>query len=289
MKTILFGAGSDLGVHVNGASAGPEILLRSLDDHNSCLLTQDLSVRKSLDPSDRSKNLQELNRFNASLYRRICGDAGPDAFPVLIGGDHAAAIPSALASRHSRNRIGIIWIDAHTDFHTFDSTITGNLHGLPLAAITGYHCEALRAFHIGPAIDPHHAAVVGARSVDVPEWINLADAGVSVFTTEDILQKGADAILREAFCIAGSGTDGIHVSYDLDVIDPVLAPGVSVPEKNGIDDVTAMQIMDAICERIRDVRSFDLVEFNPLRDRDRRTEILALDLLSRLLNAVKNI
>lgn len=287
MKAKLFGAGSHLGVHVDGSAFGAERLIRALDPFDHLLLMQDLSIPKSLSASDHQKNLVPLSDFNSQLYRILCEQTDETVFPVLLGGDHSVAVPSALAGQSKHGQTGIIWIDAHTDYHTFESTLTGNIHGLPLAAITGYYCEELRCFHNGQTIDPANAVVVGARSVDSPEWINLRNAGVTVFTTEDILRRGPKIVMEEAFSIAGAGTTGIHISYDLDVIDPLFAPGVSVPEKNGISDAAAMQIMEFLCCRIHQIYSFDLVEYNPLRDPDGRTGSLALSLLSCLLRSVE--
>ena len=209
-------------------------------------------------------------------------------FPIMIGGDHSAAIPSALASAKVNIDVGMIWIDAHTDYNTFESTVSGNIHGLPLATINGYKNSDLRTYHDGKIIQPSKTVIIGARSIDDGEKDNVRYSGVTVFTTQDIKEKGVEAIMEEAFKIAGYKTKGIHVSYDLDVIDPDICPGVSIPEFDGISEEEAMQINEYLVKNFKDILSFDLVEFNPLRDIDRKTEQIALNILAQIIRAAEN-
>ena len=287
MEAMLFGAGSHLGVQIDGAAYGAEHLTLDLPGLERRLLMQDLAIVKSHDPLDLRKNEAAVNAYNERMYRTILPEVEAGRFPILLGGDHSVAIASALASQQAQGPLGIIWIDAHTDFNTFDTTETGNIHGLPLAAITGYDCKDLRKFHTAGTIHVQKAVVVGARSVDDDEWTNVYDAGLTVFTTDDIKEQGAEAIMEQAFRIAGEGTNGIHVSYDLDVIDPQVAPGVSVPEADGISEEDAFAISRYITDHIDQVRSFDLVELNPLFDVEGRTEAIATRILKEVAEAVK--
>ena len=209
-------------------------------------------------------------------------------FPILIGGDHSVSIASALASAKVNIDVGIIWIDAHTDYNTFKTTVTGNIHGLPLAAINGYENHELRYYHDGKIIQPSKTVIVGARSIDEAEKDNVKYSGVTVFTTQDIKEKGIEAVMEEAFKIAGYKTKGVHVSYDLDVIDPYEAPGVSIPEYEGITEEEAMQINECIVNHMKEIVSFDLVEFNPLRDQDRKTEQIAINILAQIIQAAED-
>ncbi|MBO5120193.1 MAG: arginase family protein [Bacilli bacterium] len=292
MKTLIIGAGSDLGVHIDGAHIGPVQLasdLQSFYKGDKLSFIQDESILKSRNLSDRRKNEYDIDKFNTSVYKAIVDNYNKeDIFPILLGGDHSVAVASALASAKKYTDIGIIWIDAHGDFNTFDTTITGNIHGLPLAAITGYKNHELRYFHDGNTINPQNAVVVGARSLDPAEKDNLRYAGVTVFTTEDIKTRGVDAVMNEAFEIATKRTKGVHVSFDLDVIDPSLAPGVSVPEFDGLTVEEAMAINKNIVNHFDHVVSYDLVEYNPLRDIDRKTEQIAINLIAQIIkNAEK--
>ncbi len=249
------------------------------------LFQQDPNIIKSRNFGDRRKNEYDVEKFNSALYKAIVEKSKEEYFPILIGGDHSVAIASALASAKVNTDVGIIWIDAHTDYNTFETTITGNIHGLPLAAITGYKCNELRYYHDGKVIQPSRTVIIGARSIDDAEKDNLRYAGVTVFSTQDIKEKGIDAIMDEAFKIAGYKTKGIHVSYDIDVIDPYVAPGVSIPEYDGISEEEAMKINEYLVKHMKDILSFDLVEFNPLRDQDRRTEQIALNILTQIITA----
>ena len=291
MRTMIFGAGTDLGVHIDGASLGPVQLMNDLKSFykgESMLFEQDKEIIKSRNLSDRIKNKYEIEKFNTNLYKNMVEKIKEEYFPIMIGGDHSAAIASALASAKVNVDVGLIWIDAHTDYNTFETTVTGNIHGLPLAAINGYKNQELRYYHQGKIIQPSKTVIIGARSIDEKEKDNVRYSGVTVFTTEDIKEKGIDAIMDEAFQIAGFKTKGIHISYDLDVIDPEVAPGVSIPEFDGITEEEAMKINEYIVNHMKDVISFDLVEFNPLRDIERKTEQIALNILAQIIKAVEN-
>ncbi len=291
MRTMIFGAGTDLGVHIDGANLGPVQLMNDLKafyQGESMMFERDSDIIKSRNLSDRRKNEYEIEKFNSNLYKNMVEKIKEEYFPIMIGGDHSAAIASALASAKVNIDVGIIWIDAHTDYNTFETTVTGNIHGLPLAAINGYKNQELRYYHNGKIIQASKTVIIGARSIDEQEKDNVKYSGVTVFTTEDIKEKGVEAVMEEAFKIAGYKTKGIHVSYDLDVIDPDIAPGVSIPEFDGITEEEAMEINQYIIKNMKDVLSFDLVEFNPLRDIDRKTEQIALNILAQILKAVEN-
>ena len=291
MRTMIFGAGTDLGVNIDGASLGPVQLMNDLKAFykgESMMFEQDKDIIKSRNLSDRRKNEYEIEKFNTNLYKNMVDKIKEEYFPIMIGGDHSATIASALASAKVNIDVGIIWIDAHTDYNTFETTVTGNIHGLPLAAINGYKNSELRYYHDGKIIQPSKTVIIGARSIDEAEKDNVKYSGVTVFTTQDIKEKGIEAIMDEAFKIAGYKTKGIHISYDLDIIDPDIAPGVSVPEFDGINEEEAMQINEYIINHMKSVLSYDLVEFNPLRDVDRKTEQIALNLLAQVIRAAEN-
>lgn len=280
MITII-NANTDLGVHVNGANLGPKLLTSDLS-HKVINIDKDNTI-KSLDKSDLKKNLEAVNNFTKKVFENENKILENHDFPLLIGGDHSCAIGSALASQKFNKSIGIIWIDAHGDFNTFDTTHTGNLHGLPLAAITGYNCDLLTNFITDNFINPKNAVIVGARSIDPWEIGNLRDAGVTIFTTEDIHLQGVKKVMDKAFEIALKDTQGTHISYDIDVIDPNIAPGVSVPEINGISLNEAYEIMDYLVNRKLDIKSMDIVEFNPVNDIDNKTKEIASNLLNKFI------
>ncbi len=290
MKTVLIGAGSDLGVHIDGAKFGPVQLINDIKgtyQGEIISFLQDDQIIKSRNLSDRRKNEYEIDQFNARVYEAEVDQLKKGVFPITLGGDHSVAIASSLADCLVHEEIGMIWIDAHTDYNTFESTVTGNIHGLPCAAINGYKCHELRKFHNGNVIDPRKTVIVGARSIDDWEKDNIKYSGVTVFTTQDLKEKGIQAVMNEAFQIAGNRTKSIHVSYDLDIIDPEVAPGVSVPEVDGINEEEAMSILREVLNHIEQVSSMDIVELNPLRDVNRKTEQIALNILATTIQKVE--
>lgn len=279
-KYTLIGAGSDLGVHVDGAKLGPKVILDKLNK-KKILLEQDKNIIKSQDKNDLRKNLDELNKFNKELYEIIKNE---DNFCLTIGGDHSISIASSLASIKKHDNLGLIWIDSHLDYNTFKTTITGNLHGLPLACLNGLNQE-LSEFHEGSYFDPRKTVVIGYRAFEenaTQEIENIKTMGVTVYTTNDLKEFGIKRIFDEAFKIVGNKTNGLHVSFDLDVIDPLIAPGVSVPEKDGINKNEVKEIINYLNSKKNLLKSFDLVEYNPLNDEDNKTLQIALDIIKEI-------
>lgn len=289
MKSIdIINACTDLGVAVNGASKGPDILVEGLNKENISNIYRVYAdeENKEFEKDNKRKNLKKLNEFNEKLYNIVLKSIDDGKFPFVIGGDHSLVIASALASIKKNKSLGIIWIDAHGDFNTFDTTMTGNIHGLPLAAIAGYEKRELVSFHNGNHYRYENTVIVGGRDIDPLEVENLKDAGVKVFTTEDIRKDGMEKVMEEAIRIASNGTEGIHMSYDLDVIDPKLAPGVSIPAVDGINLDEAYEAVDMIIKHKDKVKSLDLVEYNPLRDIDDKTKVIAKKILERLIDNI---
>ena len=291
-KISLIDACSDLGVHVDGAKFGPEAITKNLNTYISnpniegVHVIYSQNVKKELEKENKKKNLAPVNEFNTRLYNLVYEILKNENFPVTIGGDHVIAIASALASIKKHQNLGIIWVDAHGDFNTFNSTSSGNLHGLPLAVIANYENKLLADFRDGNVYNPKNAVIVGGRDIDPWEMPNIKNAGVTVFSTEDIHKYGAEEILNKAFEIASNGTNGVHISYDLDVIDPKVAPGISIPAVDGINLDEAYEIANIIRTYIKNnfVKSLDLVELNPLRDVDNVTEKIAKNILKIILN-----
>ena len=288
MKHInIINACTDLGVHVNGAHLGPIELTKNLTHSsiNEIFTLQYGNVVKELEKNNKRKNIDELNKFNEKLYNLVSSSLNNEKLPLTIGGDHSLAIASALASIKKHSNLGIIWFDSHGDYNTFDTTISGNIHGLPLAVITNYEKRDLAFFHSGNFYNPQNTVIVGGRDIDDPlEIENLKEAGVTVFSTEDVKTKGADVITRKAFEIASKNTNGVHVSFDIDLIDPKVAPGVSIPAVDGIDQNAAYLMVDTIIKKKNLVKSIDLVEYNPTLDVDNKTKIIALNILNKFLN-----
>lgn len=277
---------SDLGVHIDGSNLGPSVIL---DNINSTNINQILEIHKpscikNTDKEDKRKNFSYINEFNSELYNIVYNSIDNGNLPLILGGDHSISIGSALGSIKKYNNIGVIWIDSHADFNTFSTTTSGNIHGLPFATITGQNESGLTDFHMGPFYNPKNSVLVGARSIDYPgEHKNLEVAGITVFTTEDIKKYGMKEIIHKAIKIATNNTFGMHISIDIDVLDPKEAPGVSVPEINGISETDLIEALDEIILNKENVKSVDLVEYNPNYDINNITLNISQKILTKLI------
>ena len=284
MKITIVNACSDLGVNIDGSNNGPIALNKFESIVDKVITLEKDNVEKELEPGNKKRNIKYVNKFNERLYKTILKE---DGFVITVGGDHSIAIGSDLASKKKHGNIGLLWIDAHSDFHNMDSTITGNIHGMPFATIAGQNSTPLSYFFDGEYFNPKNVVLIGGRDIESPEYINLEKAGVKVFTTEDIKKNGVKKIMQEAFRIAGQETSGVHISYDLDVIDPKVAPGVSVKAINGINEDEAYKIADEIVKRKNIIKSFDLVEYNPKFDIDNKTLNIGLNILNKIIESKK--
>ncbi|HUM04920.1 MAG TPA: arginase [Terriglobales bacterium] len=202
--------------------------------------------------------------------------------PVVLGGDHsiAAGTVSGVAEfyRRQNQKIGLIWIDAHTDMNTPDSSPSGNVHGMPLASLMGLPPHELgRIYDFSPKVQPENCVLVGVRDVDNFEKENIRKAGVEVFTMRDIDERGMRAVMEEALRMAGRGTAGYHVSLDMDWIDPEDAPGVGTPVWGGATYREAHLAMEIMADHGR-MLSFEIVEVNPVIDERNQTADLAVEL-----------
>lgn len=238
---------------------------------------------KALDSENEKRNLVSINKFNEELYRIVRDAIKDGSFPITVGGDHIVAIGSSLASLKEHENLGIIWFDSHADYNTYSTSVTGNLHGLPLAVVDHYEKDILSDFHQGPFYSPKNTVIVGGRDIDPWEWGNILDAGVTVFSTNDIKKYGAEEICKKAFEIASAGTNGVHISFDLDLIDPKVAPGVSVPAKDGINLKETKSLVNEITKYKDIIKSADLVEYNPIYDIDNKTAELAKEILQNFI------
>lgn len=283
MKITIVNACSDLGVKINGSDKGPIELNKFQNIVDKTITIKKENVKKELEDGNKKRNIKYVNKFNEELYNNIINI---NDFVITVGGDHAIAIGSDLASKKKHGNIGIFWIDAHSDYHNMNSTITGNLHGMPFATVDGENGNDLSYFYDGEYFNPKKSVLIGGRDIEDPEYINLEKAGVKVFTTEDIKKYGVKKVMDDAYEIV-KDMDGLHISYDLDVIDPTVAPGVSVKADNGISKEEAFEIIDEIIKRKDILKSFDLVEFNPDYDINDETKNIALSILKKIIESKK--
>ncbi len=282
MKVSVVNAYSDLGLDIDGSSSGPT-KLKPFEKNCTIYDVECLTKEKERSKDNKKKNLKALNQFNEKLYKTILGI---DDFVITVGGDHSVAIASALASKKKNGNIGIIWIDAHADFNTFDTTVSGNIHGMPYATVTFNNGKELTNFYDGDYYNTQNAVLIGARDIEEEEYINLKRAGIKLFTMEDIKKEGIEEIMKKAIKIATKDTIGMHISFDIDVIDKKFVKGVSTPVENGINFEEAKKIIAVLLSYRKQFKSLDLVEFNPSFDIDNKTLKIAKDLLEQTIKGI---
>jgi arginase len=235
----------------------------------------------------RKKYIREIARVCERLYKSALGVLEKGGLPLVLGGDHSLASGSVAATadflRRENRPLGLIWVDAHGDMNTPASTNSGNVHGMPLASLLGPEpAELAKIGGFSPKVTPDRTVLIGIRNLDEREKESMRESGVRVFTMKDIDRSGIAAVVEQALGIAGAGTGGIHVSFDLDVCDPSIAPGVGTPVKGGLDYREAHMVMEMVADSGL-LRALDLVEVNPILDDRNTTAILGAELASSAL------
>lgn len=204
-------------------------------------------------------------------------------FPLVLGGDHSVAVGTvnglAAHLRRRKQKLGVIWLDAHTDMNTPETSPSGNVHGMPLACLVGAGPRELtHLYGACPAVDARNVVLVGIRDVDLAERPVVRESGVAVFTMRDIDERGMRAVMADAIAFATRGAAGLHLSLDMDGIDPGEAPGVGTPVRGGLSYREAHLAMEMLCDS-RLLRSMEVVEVNPVLDAANRTALLAVELI----------
>jgi arginase len=295
-RVHLIGVSLDLGGNRRGVDMGPSAFrIAGLGERLTALgatvadegdLVAPIPEVKSLgDPN--KKYIREIARVCERLYKTSLGVLEKGGLPVVLGGDHSLAAGSVAATaeilRRDDKTLGLIWLDAHGDINTPATTTSGNVHGMPLASLLGPEpAELSRIGGVSPKVVPEHTVLIGIRNLDPREKEILRASGAHVFTMKDIDRSGIASIVERALAIAGTGTGGIHVSFDLDVCDPTIAPGVGTPVKGGLDYREAHMVMEMIADSGL-LRALDLVEVNPILDDRNMTAILGAELASSAL------
>jgi len=232
---------------------------------------------------ERKKYVREIARVCQKLYENALGSFAEGALPLVLGGDHSLGAGSvgAAAEWASKTRdrpTGLLWIDAHGDMNTPTTSLSGNVHGMPLAALLGNEPAALaRIGGFSPKVRPENTVIIGVRNLDEREKVAVRDSKVHVFTMKDIDRHGIASAAEQAVKLAGQGAAGIHVSFDMDVCDPSIAPGVGTPVKGGLDYREAHMLMEIVADSGL-LTSLDLVEVNPTLDVRNATAQLGTEL-----------
>ncbi|QOY85669.1 arginase [Paludibaculum fermentans] len=288
----ILGAPLDLGAGRRGVDMGPSALrvanlnakLVSLgykvEDLGNVFVSQQESSRIG---AAHARYLKPIAATCVELAHKVERAAGQGKFPLVLGGDHSVAVGtvSGMAQhfRKKKQKLGVIWLDAHTDMNTPDSSPSGNVHGMPLACLVGYGPKPLtHLYGYAPKVDAKNVVLVGIRDVDLTERPIVKQSGVRVFTMRDIDERGLRSVMEEAVMIASQGTAGIHISLDMDGVDPDEAPGVGTPVRGGFSYREAHLAMEILSDSHR-VRSMEVVEVNPVLDTANRTALLGVELV----------
>ena len=231
--------------------------------------------------------LPEILSICSKLKSQVRSDMDNGYFPLVLGGDHSQAIGtiSGIAGKfkEENKKLGVLWVDAHTDMNTPGTSPSGNIHGMPLATMLGYGHPALVALNDDAAsVLPENIAIIGARDIDLTEVPLVKELGVRVYTMSEIDRRGAAICFAEAIAHVSKNTDGIHLSFDLDGVDPSEAPGVGTPVPGGLSLRESHLICEMVCETGRLV-GMEMVELNPILDISNQTGKLAVWLIQSAL------
>ncbi|RIV24564.1 arginase [Alicyclobacillaceae bacterium I2511] len=292
MKALrIIGAPSDLGQERRGVDMGPSaIRYAGLKEKLESLgySVEDLGNIQVPTPemhpvtNHKLKYFDEVKRVSQDLFETVRDAMTDGHIPIILGGDHSISIGSVAAVAAVKPEFGLIWFDAHGDMNTEESTPSGNIHGMPLAVCLGHgHPELVSMAGFAPKVQPQRVVLVGARSVDALEAEIIRKSGIKVFTMAEIDRLGMATVMEEAIRIAGSGNGGIHLSLDLDALDPMFVPGVGTPVNGGVtyrEGHLAMEMLAASGQ----LCSVDVVEVNPILDIQNRTGKMAVELTESL-------
>ena len=292
MKAVdIIGVPLDLGADRRGVDMGPSALrIAGLGDRLTALgyAVTDRGnlaapVRETRHPGDAGKKyIDDIAGVCRRLFETAAASLAAGALPLVLGGDHSlsagSVAASAAAARQRDERLGLLWIDAHGDMNTPRTSPSGNVHGMPLAALLGPEPVELSAIGgVSPAVDAARTVLIGVRDLDPAEREHVVASGAQVFTMEDVDRLGMATVAERALELTGRDADGLHVSFDLDVCDPSIAPGVGTPVRGGISYREAHLVMETVAGSGR-LRALDLVELNPTLDDRNATAELGVEL-----------
>ncbi len=235
-------------------------------------------------PGSGPKYLREIHRACHRLAFRVERILEEEAFPLVVGGDHSIAVGTITGiASHFRRRgetMGLVWVDAHADMNTPESSPSGNVHGMPLSSVLGFGApELVNLGGFAPKVRPENVALIGIRDVDDGERELVRRSGIRAFTMRDVDELGMSRVMREALSVATDGTAGFHLSFDLDGLDPEIAPGVGTPVRGGIGFREAHLLMEMVSDSGRMV-SMEATELNPILDTRNRTAELVVELIA---------
>jgi len=289
MQIEIIGVPLDLGAGRRGVDMGPsairyaglrqglEVLDHVVTDHGNLTVpgaeTCDMG-------NPWLKYLEPVTDVLQHLAARVAQSIAAGRQPLVLGGDHSVSLGSVIGAAQTR-KLGLIWIDAHTGFHTQETSPSGSIHGMPLSALLGYGAPPLVSLNgrqsVGARLEPHNVALIGVRSIDPQEKRLLRASGVTVYSMEAIDQFGMNEVMERASEISCRGTDAVYLSLDLDSVDPLYAPGVGTPVPGGLTFREAHLAIEVLANTKRLI-GLDVVEVNPVLDRVNMTADLTVKL-----------
>ena len=291
-KITIIGAPMDLGQLRRGVDMGPsaircagaieelEFLGYEVEDLGDIHIDR---PKTTIDEKTGMRNLEAVLRASESLAGKVDDVVQSGSFPLIFGGDHSIAIGTLAGIAKSYDNLGVIWYDAHTDINTPETSPSGNIHGMPLAVSLGHGDEKL--VNVGgyfPKIKPENVIIIGARSIDEGEREIIKKLGIKVYTMRDIDRMGMQAVIEETIqYFKDSRTDGVHLSFDLDSLDPLYAPGVGTPVMGGVSYRESHLALEMLSNSDM-ITSAEFVEVNPILDEKNKTGELAVDLMGTL-------
>ena len=286
-----FGAsrhGSDMGpsaIRLAGIKERLESLNHKTFEHADIFQPQPQEYEQVGNP--KAKYLKPIVNACTKLAASVEEISSKGDFPLVLGGDHSIVLGTlaglAASAKKENKKIGVLYVDAHGDFNDTNTSPTGNIHGECLAASAGLGLPELTNLYFeGQKVDPHNICFVGCRDLDPGEKVLMKKAGVTVFTMSDIDRQGFSEIVKKVLKFFETHADWIHVSFDMDVLDPMYAPGTGIPLPGGLTNREALLLMEEMAS-IGKVKSAEIVEVNPILDVRNQTAILAVSLAARLL------
>lgn len=280
--------GSDMGpsaVRLAGIKQRLESLGHKTFEHADIFKPEPQEYQEIGNP--KAKYLKPIVKACANLAKNVEKIADEGGFPLVIGGDHSVVLGSlaglSASARKKNQKIGVLYVDAHGDFNTTETTPSGNVHGECLSASAGIGIKELTNLYFeGRKVDPENICFVGCRDLDPGEKILMKKAGVTVFTMSDIDRQGFPEVVKKVAKFFETHADIIHVSFDMDVLDPMFAPGTGIPLPGGLTNREALLLMEEMAATGK-VKSAEIVEVNPILDVRNQTAVLAVSLAARLL------
>ncbi len=287
----LIGVPMDLGADRRGVDMGPSAIRVTRLGADLARLGHDVQDRGNLTTpvpeacppaQGPAKYASEIDEVCERLSAEVARSLGAGRLPVVLGGDHSLAMGSvAGAARHLAargERLGLLWVDAHGDMNTPQSTLSGNVHGMPLSRLVGMWGSDEVPDALGGCVAAGQACLLGVRDLDERERKLIAQSGVRVLTMKDVDRRGVAGVVEQALDTLATASGGIWVSFDMDVVDPALAPGVGTPKKGGLNYREAHLLMELLADSGRLV-GLDMVEVNPILDVRNQTAELASELI----------